>query len=204
MTSEDFCTHSSKQGHKEKETEIHLLHNNGLVSHSIQKNPCVSTIPENNTNSTNSTNDGQNYILQSDSSDSSVFNNDGLDDKSVTKSVEIPKHQSIAENFTNVIDTEEISRNIVDKAINFMFRSVQRISIEVQILNLLLHHLKGFDSSLQIVPFGSATYGFGGSSTDFNILVIAETGNKYILCRVFLYSENSIIYYNRMKIHYSI
>lgn len=177
MTSEDFCTHSSKRGHKEKETEIHSLHHNGLVSNSMQRNPSVSipTNPENDTIN-------QHYILQSDSSDSSVFNINGLGDESVTKSNEIPKH---ADNLTNMIDTEEISRKIVDKAINFMFRSVQRISLEVQILNLFLHHLKGFDSSLQILPFGSSTYGFGGSSTDFNILVIAGKGNKYIFCRVF-------------------
>lgn len=152
----------------------------------MQKKLSVSTIPGNV---------GQNSSLESDSSDSSVINNNnGSIDKHVANSVEVPNRQSTAVNFENMIDLEEISRNVGAKAINLICRSVQRISLEVKILDLLSCHLKRFRPNLQIMPFGSATYGFGGSSTDFNILVNAGAGNKHLPCSVILTFPHTLQY----------
>lgn len=182
MTSEDFAIHSSKRGHKEKEIELQSLHSIESVSNSVQTNPSVSLTPENCTNSTNRTNGGQVSIIKSDSSDSIVINDTANNDECVSKSIETPKRESIAENLATAINSQavSISRNIGANAIDLIFRSVQRISLEVQILDLLSRHLKGFDSTVQLVPFGSATYGFGGSRTDFNVLVVAETGGDIL------------------------
>lgn len=141
-----------------------------------QTNPLVSAIPEDATNRTNED--------QCCSADSIVINNIENNDECVSNGIEIPKRESIAENLANAITSEavSISQDIGSKAIDLMFRSVQRISLEVQILDHLSRHLRGFDSTLQLVPFGSATYGFGGSSTDFNILVTTETGNNIFVC----------------------
>lgn len=56
-------------------------------------------------------------------------------------------------------------------------RNEERIRNESQILHNLRQKWKTFDSTLKIMPFGSATYGFGGSS-NLNILVHAGSENK--------------------------
>lgn len=76
----------------------------------------------------------------------------------------------------NLINIDEVSVSIKTTAIDFIFRTMERISHEFDIVGLLQRHLKAFDSKLEMMPFGSATYGFGGRSTDFNILV--NTGTK--------------------------
>lgn len=182
LTSEDFAIHKSKRGHKEKEIELQSLHSIEPVGNLAQTNPSTLVTPENLTNKSNS-------------SDSIVDNDTTSYDESVTKSIEIPKRESNAENLANAISSEaiSISRNIGTKAIDLIFRSVQRISLEVQILDLLSRHLKGFDSTVRVVPFGSATYGFSGSSTDFNILVVTETGKTYFYYFTCVNVINSIL-----------
>lgn len=52
-----------------------------------------------------------------------------------------------------------------------------RCSHEEVIVKLLTSHLKELDSELQVLPFGSATYGFNDMMSDFNILLV-QTGER--------------------------
>lgn len=81
----------------------------------------------------------------------------------------------ISTSLINSINIDQVSVTIKTTAIDLIFRTMKRISNEFDIVGLLVRHLKAFDSKLEMVPFGSATYGFGGCSTDFNILVNTGT-----------------------------
>lgn len=73
----------------------------------------------------------------------------------------------------NAIDVKKVSQAIPAIAVDLVHRMVQRCFNELEIQALLTRYLKEFDSNLSVMPFGSATYGFGGSRTNFNILVDA-------------------------------
>lgn len=62
---------------------------------------------------------------------------------------------------------EAISVEMVD----FMTRTDQRVQTETEILEMVNQSVQSFDSALKVIPFGSVAYGFGGTKTDFNILV---------------------------------
>lgn len=74
------------------------------------------------------------------------------------------------------LNINEIAVSIRTTAIDIIFRTMKRISHEMDIIGLLTRHLKSFDSKLELTPFGSSTYGFGGFCTDYNVLV--STGTK--------------------------
>lgn len=76
----------------------------------------------------------------------------------------------------NVIDMEKIAKAIIPKAMK-LTRIEQRISDEKQILDDLVRLLENFNKNLKVMPFGSATYGFGGCDTNFNICLVND-GNK--------------------------
>lgn len=80
----------------------------------------------------------------------------------------------------NVIDIEKIAEAIIPKAIDLTTRTSQRISNEKKVIEDLLLLLKGFNSNLKVMPFGSATYGFGGPDTNFNICLVNK-GDKFLL-----------------------
>lgn len=69
------------------------------------------------------------------------------------------------------VDINKISRFIKIGAIDFIFRTLERISFEEDIVGLLVRNLKAYDSKLEAMAFGSSTFGFGGCHTDVNILV---------------------------------
>lgn len=76
----------------------------------------------------------------------------------------------------NAIDFQEVCRAIkLSPKNDYTFRTAERIAHETQIVEHLMHHMNAFDSALELMPFGSSTYGFGGSNTNFNILVRTGT-----------------------------
>lgn len=93
----------------------------------------------------------------------------------------ITSTSSMPAKLKNVIDIEQVLRVISSKTVDLINRMVGRCFHEIEIVALLTHYLKTFDPTLRVLPFGSATYGFGGSTTNFNILV--NTGNTN--CDVF-------------------
>lgn len=73
--------------------------------------------------------------------------------------------------FEDAIKTDKVSEAILEEMIDFISRTETRVQNEKEILQILAPHLKKLDSKLNIIPFGSSMYGFGGSKTNFNILV---------------------------------
>lgn len=71
------------------------------------------------------------------------------------------------------IESNELFREIFSVSASLLTRSEERIQYEKQIMDVLEMYVKSFDSTLNIVSFGSTTYGFGGSNTNFNILIDA-------------------------------
>lgn len=71
----------------------------------------------------------------------------------------------------DLIRTERCFEAISMEMIDFMARSDQRVQHEVNILKLVEGAVNAFDSALKLLPFGSAEYGFGGTNTNYNILI---------------------------------
>lgn len=101
--------------------------------------------------------------------------------------------QSNPAKLEDVIRTDKATLAIATEMIHFVSRTKSRIHNESQIMNTLAGYLNGFDCKVQLVPFGSATYGFGGSSTNFNLL--ANTGEFVCIpkCLLSMYPNFPII-----------
>lgn len=79
----------------------------------------------------------------------------------------------------NVVTSNQksIFQDIPATAVEFVSRTARRISDERDIVDFMTRNLKIPSIFLRMMPFGSATYGFGGPDTDFNVLVnISMTG----------------------------
>lgn len=71
----------------------------------------------------------------------------------------------------NLIENENIFKQIANEAKNLECRNNDRVYKEARILEILRHYLENFDRNLNLLTFGSSTYGFGGDKTNFNILI---------------------------------
>lgn len=109
------------------------------------------------------------------SSSSSCSSSSSICDGSRASSISISSNSVTSQKLKNVINIEQVSQAISSKTVDLINRMVGRCFYEIEIVALLTRYLKIFNSTLKVMPFGSATYGFGGSS-NFNILVNA--GNK--------------------------
>lgn len=78
---------------------------------------------------------------------------------------------------TNGINVDQITETVIPKAIDLIFRTPQRISQEMRIVTDLKQFLEEHKFNLKVMPFGSATYGYGGASTDFNICLLNKEGS---------------------------
>lgn len=98
------------------------------------------------------------------------------DDKSRASSVSISPRPATLQKLKTVFKIEHVLRAIPIKAVGLINRMVDRCFHEMEVVALLTRYLKTFDPRLKVMPFGSATYGLGGSTTNLNILVNA--GNE--------------------------
>lgn len=168
MNAQDFESHIQKSGHKEKESELQ----------STRHLRSIYPLPE----TSNSVN-GKRVQLESLSSVGSVSSVcDGRSTKndiatgSYANGKDIPLnpaatdvHQQV--NLDDLAQAESVSQAIADEIVNITTRTELRIESEFQIVDCLTRNLKAFNSALKMIPFGSATYGFGGSNTNLNILI---------------------------------
>lgn len=74
------------------------------------------------------------------------------------------------------INMKQITETMISKAIDLISRTDQRIFREKQIVTDLKRFVNDKKFNLKVIPFGSATYGFGGSKTDFNICLLNNDG----------------------------
>lgn len=178
MSLEDYNIHVQKKNHKEKEIEQQSQRQNKLGKHLVRTTSMVLVNDNNGVNQHNN--------LRSISSDSNLVQN-GKTDTSRASSLDLSE---CSPKLKNPIDFEEVCAAITYSTKNeCIFRTAQRIAYETKIINILSHYIKAFDSTLRLKIFGSTTYGFGGSRTNFNILV--NTGKKRsIIFRVIVMNSN--------------
>lgn len=117
-----------------------------------------------------------------------MANNDGRNTQNTAENVNIRINPFAAVQSKNDINVEQIAQTMIPKAIDTIFRTVQRISQENQIVADLEFFLKEHKFNLKVMPFGSATFGFGGIDTDFNMCLLLKDGNfltiVYDSCRI--------------------
>lgn len=101
--------------------------------------------------------------------------NDKNNDRSVADDVPNPV---LAIQSQSGINIDQITHAMIPKAIDRIFRTVQRISHELQIVADLERLVKEHNFNAKVVPFGSSTYGFGGTNTDFNICLLNDGEKK--------------------------
>lgn len=76
-------------------------------------------------------------------------------------------------------DVDMITKHIKIEMSEMLSRSKSRINSEQGIIKMLTFFVLTYDASIKLTPFGSVTYGFGGSSTNFNILI--SSGKIYLV-----------------------
>lgn len=79
--------------------------------------------------------------------------------------------KSVACTLDDAIKNGSIFDSMAAELITFTSRSNERVPNETRILRLLKSHFKIFDRSLTLIPFGSSSYGFGVTHSNYNILV---------------------------------
>lgn len=168
LTLEDFNTHIQKRSHKDKETkqQAHQSVHNVIGNHSERT---TSMVLMNDANS-------QMNIAKSNSPDNNLIQNSHIERSSASSLDSIPG-LPITHNLENGVGDGCRVKSYAAKS-QYSSRTVQRIQHEAQVIDNLTRYLKAFDSTLRFKPFGSATYGFGGSDTNFNILVNTSTDYK--------------------------
>lgn len=79
----------------------------------------------------------------------------------------------------NIIDVENVFGLIKTEMTRLLSRSQNRIKQETQIIDLLSFYFSMIDDSISVAAFGSAAYGFGGTNTNFNILIKTSKNQNY-------------------------
>lgn len=172
MNTQDFNAHIQKPEHKAKEISLKPISRNGHEYHLMG----MSSILENGANCENG---GEKIEPESVFSQQFVVNGAKMIDGNRASGINLrsPSIPADAINWGNSIIVEQILQVTTANIINITSRTTQRISNEHKIVERLTNYLDEIDSALRIVPFGSATYGFGGANTDFNILIDSSKKN---------------------------
>lgn len=167
MNSDDYDAHIQKQYHKGKVTELKLPRGN--TDENVPK--------ANNSNDMScSVENGHNTEPQPFSFDDSLNNKCVNADDSKVDGKEIASNWIVSVKLENVIKADHISREIMSEMIDLTSRTEDRLQSEAQVLKSLGCYIKKIDTKLSLLPFGSATYGFGGANTNLNILI--NTGSR--------------------------
>lgn len=171
MNSEDFGIHVQRQSHKDNVSAVKPSQQQNIRSNDCNLEHTMPLKPSNNTIGTNADRGSNQRVVSSNNAHNDSGNSSpGSKESSI---VDIPASRVSTMKLADVIDVNQFTPAIIATAIDLTSRTHQRISHENQILNHLMGQFRKFDSSLRIMPFGSTTYGFGGSNTNFNILIDA-------------------------------
>lgn len=71
----------------------------------------------------------------------------------------------------DLIRTDQCYRAITIQMVEFLTPTAQRRQFEQTILESMSQCFKAFDPVLKVHPCGSVAYGFGGTKTNYNILI---------------------------------
>lgn len=189
MNLTDYKIHVQKNSHMDKVSEHQQM--------SLQTNEfdadTLDDVTASFTSCSESREISENDEVCDDDSDENSIQEMDQDSDNVFKSIESATSRSITEilsgseaieqpikkvqvlELKNIIETDKVLPAMLLGAIDLVSRTENRIQNEMEIMRSLECYLKALDSSLKMVAFGSATFGFGGSNTNLNILV--DAGN---------------------------
>lgn len=94
------------------------------------------------------------------------------DPKPISSTDDKPNMPDAPQNHQNT-EPNELFKEIFSVSANLLTRDEERIRNEKNIMRIFTIYIESFDPTLIISSFGSSTYGFGGSNTNFNILINA-------------------------------
>lgn len=92
--------------------------------------------------------------------------------------VGVSSHSATVKELPNGMHIRKILQAIPPTMADLSFRMARQCFNEIEIVALLTQYVNIFDSNLEIKPFGSRLFGFGGSKTDFNVLVNGSHANQ--------------------------
>lgn len=172
---EDFELHRQKKIHKEKEAELSASRQS--LNGSDTGRAATIQSKDNVNCEAQSDQADKRTAANSISSIESIFNQNTAE----TTTEETVTHTPALSNCVkDICESDEMFKAIAAEMIGFVTRTNARIHDEAHILNILNGYLNEFDSKMKLVPFGSSTYGFGGTRTNFNILASAGDSTKSI------------------------
>lgn len=166
--------HIRRQSHKDKECALKSQQQNESSKQLVQATSVNST----NTDGMNVDPKPNGIVVSTNST--AVDHNGSSSSRSKSSSIDIAPKRISTMKLVDVINVNQFPQTIVATAIDLTSRTHQRIFHEKQIVKLLMGELRKFDTTLRMLPFGSATYGYGGTDTNFNILVNAGNRNLHI------------------------
>lgn len=180
MNSEDFGIHIQRQSHKDHVSALmpkqqYNRSNNCSLAPTMPMKLTMPLTPTNNTIRPDADRESNQKVVSA----NIALNDSGNSSPGSRASsvVNVPSNRVSTMKLADVIDASQFPKAIIATAIDLTSRTHQRISHENQILNLLMAQLRKFDSTLRMLPFGSTTYGFGGTNTNFNVLI--NTGKHF-------------------------
>lgn len=145
MSRDDFEAHVQKTSHKKKDRERTVN-----VGPSVRNEEIETAV-----------------VVPNNASEKPTTSEDPID-RSI-KNVTLPTMP--LNDLKNLIDDKNIFKQIAIEAKRLECRNNNRVYNEARILEILRFYLQNFDSKLNLLTFGSSTYGFGGDKTNFNILI---------------------------------
>lgn len=207
MSAEDFKVHVDKKSHRDEMAKVKLTqvnpNGNGIQVIQTASNSNNITNVTNATNGCNNSNlnieslssikssdkfNGSNLSLNSASSTNASTSNGtsvfsmqnmktaiGSNGNVLKESSPTP---STSKSIGNLIKIEDISKIAKINMMQLLSRSAERVKNEKTIIDTLSIYFKTLDSTINVVPFGSSTYGFGSKQTDFNVLI--KTGENLL------------------------
>lgn len=165
---EDFELHKQKRIHKEKEAELNASRQRLNGSDTVE----AAVIQPKDNDSYKTQNNKADKRTAANSS-SSVDSNSNQNIAEATIQETATHAPALSNHVKDVCESDEMFKAIAAEMIGFVTRTKARNHDEEHILNTLNGYLNEFDSKIKLVPFGSSTYGFGGTRTNFNILASA-------------------------------
>lgn len=99
-------------------------------------------------------------------------------------------------NLADIFKMLNIFEAILAEMNDIELRAADRIRDETQIIGMLSLY---FGKELSVVPFGSSTYGLGGASTDFNILI--KTGENFCVVLFLIEILSNLAYEMNGRFH---
>lgn len=78
---------------------------------------------------------------------------------------------SASKSSDNLFKIDDVSKSATTEMLNLLTRSENRIRDELQIIETLSNYSRIITPTINVIPFGSSTYGIGGLKTDFNLSI---------------------------------